>query len=41
MNFDLARLGTTIINYLDDKEITKFVHEWTIGKNGEDFTELN
>ena len=40
-NFDLARLGTTIINYLDDYELGSFVNSWTIGSNGEDFTRMD
>ena len=40
-NFDLARLGTTIINYLDDYELSSFVNSWTIGKNGKDFTKMD
>ena len=40
-NFDLARLGTTIINYLEDFELTNFVNSWTIGNNGEDFTRMD
>ena len=40
-NFDLARLGTTIINYIDDYEINKFINTWTIGKNGRDFTRMD
>ena len=40
-NFDLSRLGTTIINYIEDYEITNFVNTWTIGKHGKDFTNMD
>ena len=40
-NFDLASLGTTIINYLDDYELTSFVNSWTVGKHGKDFTRMD
>jgi len=40
-NFDLARLGTTIINYLDDYELGSFVNSWTIGIDGRDFTRMD
>lgn len=41
LNFDLARLGTTIINYLDDEELSLFVNSWTKGYNGCDFTRMD
>ena len=40
-NFDLARLGTTIINYLDDYELRNFVNSWTIGTDGRDFISMD
>ena len=41
MNFDLTRLGTTIINYIEDYELLSFVGSWTKGYNGCDFTKMD
>ena len=41
LNFDLARLGTTIINYLNDYELSSFVNSWTIGSHGKDFMHMD